>query len=395
MFLDRLLRPIIKADFAVIDSQFPQKEPLGFRNTEITRYLRDLKNAHAFTMRPTSPGPEAWFRHCYGQTPEAFASNLRGYLQRYPENKNRISLLRPNIRYRIGLAYSFFLAETYTLLPFYENHNVPFVFVLYPGGGFGIGNPHSDAMLKKIFASPHFRGVIVTQRITQKYLKQRNLCPKQKVHYIYGGFVQFTDEEVPPKVSYPAQKKTFDIAFFGAKYSDNGVDKGYDLFIEAARLLATHPNIRFHVIGGLGAEDIDVRDLGTKITFYGYQGPDFLRQFYASTDILLSPNRPGKLFEGNFDGFPIGIDASYCGAALFVSDPLSMNAYYSNEVDIVLIPLEAKQIAKLIESYYNKPEKLAKLAKRGQATTQKLFNTDLQIAARLSVFKQFLTLKND
>jgi len=394
MLFDRLFPETVLADFAIIDAQFPQKEPLGFRNTEINTYLSQIGNAHAFTMYPMKPGQEAWFTHGYGQDERLFADNLRGYLSHHPDYAGRVSRLDPRARYQIKLAYSFFLAETYVLLPFLEKQKIPFVFVLYPGGAFGLHNPDSDTMLKRIFSSPFFREVIVTQRITSDYLASNHLCPPQKINYIYGGFVQFESTNLLPKIEYPKRKKTFDVAFVAAKYSDRGIDKGYDLFIDVAKHLSqANDNIHFHVVGGFGPSDIDVTEIASKVTFYGYQRPTFLQEFYSRMDILLSPNRPGQLFAGSFDGFPIGIDASYCGAALFVSDPLKMNEHYTNGLDIIILPLDPTKIAKAILKYYNCPEKLYKLARRGQIVTQRLFDTNTQIAKRMGVFRKYVELE--
>jgi glycosyltransferase involved in cell wall biosynthesis len=285
------------------------------------------------------------------------------------------------------------LAITYVLLPFYEKHRIPFTFVLYPGGGFGLNFDGSDKMLKKIFASPYFRGVIVTQAITRDYLTRKKLCPKDRIHYIYGGFVQFKKDELKPKRYFKKDKKTFDICFVAAKYSEKGVDKGYDLFIEAAKLLSKQTeDIMFHVIGDFDKSDIDISDIKDRVKFYGYRQPDFLAEFYAGMDIFLGPGRPFKLFEGNFDGFPLGIDAGYCGVGLFVSDELKINRYYTAK-DIVIVPLSAKTIADTIMRHYNNLDGLYDLSRRGQARTQELFDMDNQINERIKVFRKYVGLE--
>lgn len=392
--LDNLFSKTVKGDFVIIDSQFPQKEPMAFRNAEINEYLSRVKNSAAYAMYPMMPGPEAWFDHGYGVEKETFESNLRGYLDHYPENKQKIHLLDATKKYSFTLAYCFFLAETYTLLPFLEKNNIPFVFVLYPGGSFGLNNKKSDEMLKKIFSSQCFRSVIVTQKITKEYLERKKLCPKNKISYVYGGFVQFKKENVKPKKIYPKDKKTFDICFVAAKYSDKGRDKGYDIFIKVAKLLCSKTqNIRFHVIGGFDKDEIDTRELGSQITFYGYKKPAFLADFYSRMDIFLGPGRPFALYPGNFDGFPLGIDAAYCGVALFVSDELNMNRLYKNGEDIKIIDLNSRKIADLILQDYNNPDSLYKLARKGMAKTQQLFDIDHQVDERISIFKKYAPLK--
>jgi glycosyltransferase involved in cell wall biosynthesis len=384
---------MVRGEFCVIDSVFPQKMPFSFRNTEINEYFNRVRNFSSFTMHPMRPGAEAWFSHGYGAPKKEFKLNKEAYLRFYPENRGRIHYLSRRKRYDLTLAYSFFLAETYVLLPFYEKHHVPFVFVLYPGGGFGLNFGKSDDMLRRVLSSPCFRKVIVTQEITRDYLLSAGLTTGERVEHIYGSIVQFTKEDVRPKKRYQESKSTFDVCFVAAKYSRQGIDKGYDLFIEAARMLAqATPDIMFHVVGGFDADDMDVDDLGGRITFYGYRRPDFLAEFYSGMDVFLSPNRPYKLFTGSFDGFPLGMDAGYCGVAQFVSDPLDMNRHYLDGRDIVLVPLDSAEIASLVLSHYEDLDHLYELSARGQEKAQELFDITAQTSQRLKVFGELARL---
>ena len=382
---------VVKEDVVVIDHQFPQKSPFAFKNAEINEYFKRIPEFKSYTMFPMQPDADAWFSHGYGISYEDFLENKKGYLEHYSQDPERIRYLFPEKKYNFRLAYSYFLAETYVLLPFLNNNKIPFVFVLYPGGGFGLNNKKSDLMLKKIFKSKYFKGVITTQPITNDYLEKNKLCPKDKIHYIYGGFVQFKKDDIKPKQIYKKNKTTFDVCFVAAKYSDKGVDKGYDLFIETAKQICKITNdVMFHVVGGFTSADIDVRDIKDRIKFYGYKKPDFLIDFYSKMDIFLGPGRPFKLFEGNFDGFPLGGDAGYCGTAIFVSDELEMNRYYKDGSDIVIVPLDSKEISAKIMNYYRNPASLYKLSKLCQNKTQELLSTDFQIDERLKVFNSIL-----
>jgi hypothetical protein len=391
----RLLGRNHNHDFVVIDSMFPQKEPFAFRNAEINQYFKRVKNFASYTMHPLLPDTDAWFTHGYGIDYVTYKENKKGYLRYYRQNKNRIHYLRKDRPYSFKLAYSYFLGETYVLLPFYEKYKIPFMFVLYPGGCFGLNNEGSDRILKKIFNSEHFRGVIVTQQITKDYLLAKKLCPENQIKYIYGGFVQFKKDDLKQKRYYKKDKNTFDVCFVAAKYTEKGIDKGYDLFIEAAKKLCQNnkaKDIRFHVVGGFDENDIDVAEIRGRITFYGYKQPDFLADFYAGMDIFLAPNRPFKIFDGNFDGFPLGIDAGYCGTALFVADELKMNHHYVEEKEIIIVPLDAEKIADLVVRHYNDLETFYELSRRGQTVTQKLFDIDYQIQERLKLFEKFVSL---
>ncbi len=384
----------VRDEFVIIDSQFPQKSPMAFRNTEINEYLRRIRNSRSYTMYRMQPGEGAWFTHGYGMDALEFEENKDGYLKHYPQNKDRLRYLRPDKKYEFKLAYSFFLAETYVLLPFYERHHIPFIFVLYPGGSFGLNNSASDEMLGRIFQSEYFREVIVTQELTKRYLIDKSLCDEKKITYIYGGFVQFRRNNIRMKKIYKKDKGTFDICFVAAKYSEKGLDKGYDIFIETAkRLSRTADDIIFHVIGGFDEHEIDVTDIKSRIKFYGYRSPDFLKDFYSKMDIFLGPGRPFELYEGNFDGFPLGIDASYCGVALFVADELKMNRFYRDDKDIVIVPLDPEKIADKILYYYRNLDKLYALSEAGERTTRRLFDIDRQINERIKVFSKYVDLE--
>jgi len=392
--LRNIIKKPIREDFVVIDSQFPQKDPFAFKNVEITEYLKRINNFKSYTMYPMMPDEGAWFTHGYGITYKEFKANKEGYLRHYKQDPDKINYLFPDQKYSFKLAYTYFLAETYVLLPFLEKNKIPFIFVLYPGGGFGLNFNKSDNMLRRIFQSKYFRGVITTQDITKDYLISKQLCLEKQIHHIYGGFVQFKKSDVLPRKKYKKEKDTFDICFVAAKYSEKGVDKGYDLFIEVAKELCKKTNdIMFHVVGGFNKEDVDISGIESRIKFYGYKKPDFLVEFYTRMDIFLAPSRPFKLFEGSFDGFPLGIDAGYCGVAIFVSDKLKMNKHYTNNRDIVIVSLDKEKIANKVLLYYDNPERLYRLSQSCQAKTQELFDTNYQINERLSVFSKFQSLE--
>lgn len=392
--MPNLFSKTITGDVVVIDSMFPQKEPFGFRNTEVNEYFKRIKNIESYAMHPMKPWGDAWFPWSYGSEINDYKDNREGYLKYFPENSQRINYIDESNKYRFKLAYSYFLAETYVLLPFYERNKIPFIFVLYPGGAFGLNNEKSDKMLNRIFQSKYFRGVIVTQDLTYNYLVSKSLCPENKITNIYGYFTQFEKKDVKQKKLYKKDKKTLDVCFVAAKYTEGGVDKGYDLFIKAAKIICKDTkDVMFHVVGGFDASEIDVKALGTRIKFYGYKKPDFLSSFYANMDVFLSPNKPHKIFPGNFDGFPLGIDASYCGTALFVSDELNMNRFYTDSKDIVIVKLNARWIADRIMDYRKNPDMLYNLSREGQLMTQKLFDTNYQINERIKLFSKHVRLE--
>jgi glycosyltransferase involved in cell wall biosynthesis len=389
--LDRLRgSSVVTDDIVVIDSVLPNKDAVGPRQSDMLEFARTLPGFRYYTMYPMQPGPEAWFAHGYGMDAAAFERNLPAYEEKYPQTAGMIRHLSASTSYRFNLAYTYFLAETYTMLPFLEKNRIPFVFLLNPGGAFGFDNDGSDAMLHRVCSSPYFRKVIVNQRLLEEYLLKKQLCAAEHIIYDFSGSAQFKPEDVLPKRQYGSDKDTFDICFVAAKYSPKGVDKGYDLFIAAAKRLATrHPDIRFHVVGGFDEHEIDVTDIKDVITFYGYLPPGDLPRFYTGMDIFLSPNRPFKLYEGNSDGFPLSAGAMYCGVAGFNADELHMNTEFDAD-EVVIVRTQAADIVKKIDYFYNHPQELYAISRRGQQKAQAFYDIEDHISRRIRLFKELV-----
>ena len=385
---------VVRADFAILDSQVPQKHPRGFRNTEFCEFLRRYSNVTVFGMHSVRLGELAEHRHVLGVSRSKFRENKAGFAAVHPEWRADVRWLDPNARYEIGLAYSLFLAETYALLPFYEAHNIPFIFTLYPGGLFALNNQHSDAMLRRVCGSPQFRGVIATQHITRDYLRAGGFCPESRITLVFGAYTQFRPDEVLLKQRFPGDKPTVDVCFVASKYSAHGHDKGYDLFIRTAALLAERdPCFRFHVVGDFGPDDYPLGAAEERVRFYGLQSPSFLLDLYSRMDLFVSPNRPGALLPGNFDGFPLGADASSCGVTLLVADELHINTHYRDRSELIVIPLDPQAIACEIVELKEAPDLMYTIGARGRERTETTFGIDIQVDARVQLISQFVGLR--
>ena len=98
-------------------------------------------------------------------------------------------------------------------------------------------NRACEERLKRLFGSRNFRQVVVTQYVIRDYLLSRGLCQKSQVAFIWG--CAFPPEEttnvLPPDTGYEYSKETLDICFVAHKYMPGGRDKGFDVFLVAAR----------------------------------------------------------------------------------------------------------------------------------------------------------------
>lgn len=386
-------KKVIKEDFVVLDGRFPGGSYKGFRAHAIISLFNDMPNVKSYHFAvnylPSTSVLKGLYQllrktvvnivfkanintnnnlfHYYtGITKRKFLKNKQVYIKKFPQHKDKICFLDYRAKYEIKLAYMLFVNTTYALLPFLESNNIPFVFVLTPGGGFGLNEAKSDAKLKRIFASKCFRKVCASQVIIKDYLLKKNFCAENDIYKFWYKRPLIDPKLIPQKKKYPMDKDTFDLVFVAYKYMEKGLDKGYDVFIDVAKALANrHVAMRFHVVGSFDENEIDVSDIKDKITFYGVRDTAFLINLYSKMDIFLSPNRPFLLGKGRFDGFPLGGHAAFCGVALFVADELKMNKSYTKE-EIVIIKPDKEDVVKKVEKYFANLDALYKLSLNGQ-----------------------------
>ena len=163
-----------------------------------------------------------------------------------------------------------FSVNAFSFIDYFEENNLPFVFTLYPGGGFHINDPTSDDRLRRIFGSRMFRHVIVTQEISRDYLLKHEFCAPENIDLIYGIVTPRTNLNIAIRIGERGEhfgfgKGTLDICFTAHKYTDDGNDKGYNIFLEAAKSLSQkYPECHFHVVGGFGPEDLPIDGLEGK-----------------------------------------------------------------------------------------------------------------------------------
>lgn len=373
-------------DLLIMDTVFPH--PLSpFRFHEFIRYLEEFPRAKVFLNG----------EHLHLLAEKRSAEDvIAEFEEKFPQHRGRVAyeyLYAPE--YVNGkLAYATFLNNIDRFIDSLEVKNIPFVFTLYPGGGFQIDQPESDSKLRRALGSPLFRKVIVTQKITQDYLLRKGFCRPEQIEFVYGVV---TPPEANPqpvqKKRYGFDKETLDICFVAYKYTDHGVDKGYDVFVDVAKELARrHENVRFHVVGNFDSSVIPVEALDGKITFYGVRQRSWFRDFYADKDVILSPNTPFVLQQGAFDGFPTSscTDAGLQGVAVFCTDDLGQNICFKDRDEMVIISHDACKIADTIEHYYQHPEEIRTLAERGAAKMQEIYSDGRQLEPRLRILKEVL-----
>lgn len=368
-----------KWDIAIIDDGFPNPVS-AFRRQEFDSYLEEFENIKIYTT-PNS---------VRGKSKDELIANFR---KKSAQHSHQIEIFKPDIIIDVKLVYMIFLGNAYAHIDYLERIQTPFVFTLYPGGKFGLNNAESDRMLKRVTSSPCFRKVIVTQEVTYNYLIENKYCTPDQIKYIYGVVVpiQQINAEYSDKERFGFDKDSLDICFVAAKYTEKGVDKGYDVFIDVAKKLCEkYDNIYFHVVGGFSEQDIEIATIKDRITFYGYKLTEWFDAFYRDKDIILLPNAPFTIHEGQFDGFPTGtcVDAGLRKTAVFCTDELHMNKHFIKDQEIVIIPHDALQIVDIIESYYYNPETLKMIAENGYHKMKSIYSYEAQILPRINILKK-------
>lgn len=377
-----------KAELLILDDLFPN--PLSaFRWQEFISYLQEFSS-----IRVASVIDFSLPNYINKSQDNAFGS----FKKAFPEYSKKISNYYPVTSIDIKVIYSVFLNLAYKFIDFAEKSKTPFVFTLYPGGGFQLNNQESDRKLSRILFSPCFRKVIVTQKISLDYLLRKKLCNPDQIEYIYGAVIpqsQFNLSDINKRY-FGFGKDTFDICFTAFRYTEKGVEKGYDIFIKVAhRLIKEIENVQFHVVGNYDESIIDVSQLMGKIKFYGPQKLDWFDQFYIDKDIILSPNIMVNESNGQFDGFPTAscVDAGLRKTAIFCTDVLGLNdGYFLDGEEIVIIPHETENIVSIVKDYYHNPEKLRYISENGRKKILQLFGYEAQILPRINLLKKEIEL---
>ena len=368
----------------VIDDIFPHSGS-GFRFEEFSQILRQIPESSLYTTGQS----------CLVLGEDGVDELLIEFKRSNPDVANRVHKLVSHSPINAKLLYCDFLGNAYHhLLPIAEAKDIPFMFTLYPGGMFALDNEQSDEMLSKVLTSPNFAKVIVTQPIIRDYLLHKKLCSPEKIEFIWGVVVPKENLNLDIcKVRYGFEKQTLDLCFVAHQYTPQGVDKGFDTFLEVARILSRKTSdVNFHIVGPWTKENHNVKGI-ENIVFHGRLTQDDLRKFYLDKDIIMSPNRPNMIFRGSFDGFPTAAvtDASLQKVAMLITDPLSLNGdRFIDGKEIVITPNDPRVIAKNVEFFMQNPSTLASIAEEGFKKSNLLFSGENQVQRRLDLIEATL-----
>lgn len=358
---------------AIIDDWFPNLTT-GFRVAEFVHHLKTFPNLTVFSSSP------------------AFQAHYPAFFARYTDVAKRVVPLTTHDFSQINAAWLVFLNNAAACLSMLEAHSIPFVFVLYPGGGFHLNDPETDNKLTRILASPQLRGVVATQPIIIDTLQRFN-C-RVPIHYLPGVVVDPSLVEGSAPRPPHSRNEPLRICFAGFRYDKGGGSKGYPEFIAAAEILGRlHPDLRFAVAGDLGPADWPIVPfLKERISFAGAMPTDGLREFFLTQDVMIAPSRRYALSGKAFDGFPTGtsVEASLCGAAVVGSDELDQNRFYTSETNILIVEPTVEDIVAKLDPLIRDPDRLAALAEAGRKRTVELYGAEQQLLTRSRILQDLV-----
>lgn len=374
-------RPSEGRSIAVLDDAFPQ--PLSaFRFEEFVSYLDALPKLQVFTDGRVFP--------LMGEA-RSVEEVIADHTRNYPRHSGRILPLRCAAPHEGAVAYTVFADNIHYYLDQIESRRMPFAFTLYAGGGFRLDQPEADERLARVFGSPWFRRVIATEWITRDYLLAKKLCPPERIVYILGGvIVRSAFDPPPPKPRFGFAKGAIDICFVAGRYMPNGADKGYDLFVAAAReLCAAGIDARFHVVGNFDQSVLDLGAAASRFTFYGLRRTEFFREFYRHMDIMLAPTRPFVRRAGVFDSFPTAacVEAGLQEVAVVCSDELKLNLSFDDGMDVVVVRPVLADITERLMHLIADPGRIAAIGESGRKRMTEIFGPEVQVTPRIEMLR--------
>jgi len=205
------------SDLIILDDIVPS-DFSPFRTIEYSHNLR-FSNAAVLSLE----GWHTWIEN------ESFEELLERFPVA-PDLKSRIVPFRSHVNITARLAYVTFLGNAIRLMPYFESRDIPFILQLYPGGGFEINRPETDKKLRRVLLSRLCRKVIVTPRLTERYITDEIGCDPAKIEHIFGGVFESRDpfNFYRDKRFYSKHKDTIDVCFVAHKYDGDLTAKGYD-----------------------------------------------------------------------------------------------------------------------------------------------------------------------
>ncbi|WP_199423574.1 glycosyltransferase [Actinotalea solisilvae] len=354
----------------VLDDHFPVLSS-GFRVAEFTELLR----ADLVTSVRTTVGPLDELVAAFGE--------------RYPDLADRVHAYDPTALADVDQAYLIFLNNAAYYLDDLTAAGVPFVLTLYPGGGLD-GTDEALAKLDRVLGSPLLRHLFTTQpRVAEMVAARYPHVPTSELQGLFVSRAYFRPGPGERTNYFGVDKETLDLCFVAHRYSVTGADKGFPEFAALVPELARRGlPVRGHVVGQFDASDLPP---GHQHLFemYGVLESARLQELYGGMDAIVSPNRPGVLAVGAFDGFPLAssVEAALCGVMVVATDEFRQSRFLRDGRDALVVVPDAGQIADRLVRLLREPGGIRRVAQSGLRKVRHVYAPARQLDVRAPVLR--------
>jgi glycosyltransferase involved in cell wall biosynthesis len=236
------------------------------------------------------------------------------------------------------------------------------------------------------------KGVVVTMPTTldyvEKFISNFSLS-RPKIVYKYGGIIRqprMNNIKIGP-ITGPLR-----VLFIGMKYTENGEDKGLDLFLSSCSLLIQSGiKLNISIVGNWSQLDLNGFLCESYCTIFGLVPNEELSNIYYMSDIAIFPTRYSKIARGNFDEFPVGsaIEAALHGIAIMTTNPLGMVTPLRPGIHYIHIDSTTKSICESFLDLDIDRERLLRLKVDGQKKFLNYFLYIRRCTLVLSYLKNF------
>jgi hypothetical protein len=367
-----------KSNLLILDDIFPNSLS-DWRLNEFVHYLKVFENTHIYT---------GILNNNNIIVPNDFDYHFEKFKTAYSKFESCVYKLTYNTNFKSNLGYCLFYNNLRYAYPIFEKNKIPFVFTLYPGGGFSLYNKDFDNALIKYLNSAYFRHVIVNMPNVYEYILDRYKISKDKISYIYGAPLNLPVNERCDEIN----SEKIRVVFSSHKYTQYGIDKGFDIFNLVAKRLEGDTRFSFTVIGGFS--DHDLVEPTTNIEFKSHISSDALLIEFQKYDIIMSPNRSHISHIGAFDGFPTGtiMHAVNSGCLMMISDEMGNAPYLNliNNVDYVLISTNVESIVDSLIKLANSKHNIYKIARNGKLKIMQNLDLKNQMKKRIEIMENYL-----
>lgn len=366
-----------RVSVAVYDDLFPFPVS-GFRLTEYDEILRMLPRSAVFSTLASLEWLGAADRR------DDIVAQWR---TQHPEWSDRLRIVNgPEELPSAEGYYTIFLNNAFDLAPVVEQRRSRFSFTLYPGGGLALADEYSASKLERVLRSPALDRVIVTQPVVREHLLTRWGFPEERIVYAFGVVV-------PPRPQLPLRPSSDRpaLGFVAHKYHPQGLDKGLDIYVDAARLLAERGvRLQCHLVGPWERHDVADVD-GVDWVLHGAVDSARLPELLREIDVCVFPTRAGQLGAGSFDGYPTGsaIEAGLAGCLVVTTNPLGQSTPLDAEGCLVEVRPDASEVAAAVSDLVAQgPAALDARRLQTMRVLTREYGLDRQMAPRLSALRR-------